>query len=68
MKVRGDFLGPPRISFKEFNNCFLTKFILVLLSKNKLEIKYSICCLLYHITYKTMQALLYQPLRFILVI
>ena len=44
----------------------VTKFILVLLSKNILKIRYSKSCILYHITYTTIEALLYQPLRFIL--
>ena len=44
----------------------VTKFILVLLSKNISLIRYSKSCLLYHITYITIEALLYQPLRFIL--
>ena len=43
-----------------------TKLILVLLSKNIAEIRYSKFCILYHITYTTIEALLYQPLRFIL--
>ena len=44
----------------------VTKVILVLLSKNISKIRYSELCLLYHITYTTIEALLYQPLRFIL--
>ena len=40
-----------------------TKFILVLLSKNKSKIRYSKSCILYSITYTTIEALLYQPLR-----
>ena len=44
----------------------VTKFILVLLSENILKIRYSKSCILYHITYTTKEALLYQPLRFIL--
>ena len=50
------------------NNFFrlkATKFILVPLSKNKFEIRYSIFCILYHITYMTLETLLYQPLRLI---
>ena len=43
-----------------------TKFILVLLSKIISKIRYSKYCILYHITYTTIEALLYQPLRFIL--
>ena len=42
-----------------------TKFTLLLLSKVKLKISYSKSCILYHITYATIEALLYQPLRFI---
>ena len=49
---------------KKFSNCFfylmVTKFILVLLSKNISKIRYSKSCIFYHIT------LLYQLLRFIL--
>ena len=44
----------------------VTKFVLVLLSKNISKIRYSNYCILYHITYITIKALLYQPLRFIL--
>ena len=44
----------------------VTKFILVLLSKNISKISYSKSCILYHITYTTIEALLNQPLRFIL--
>ena len=43
-----------------------TKFILVLLSKNILKIRYSKSCILYHITYTTIESLHHQPLRFIL--
>ena len=43
-----------------------TKFTLVLLSKIISKIRYSKACILYHITYTTIEALLYQPLRFIL--
>ena len=44
------------------------KFILVLLSKNTSKIRYSKIkkLKLYHITYTTIEVLLYQPLRFIL--
>ena len=42
------------------------KFILVPLSKNISKIRYSKSCILYHITYTTIEALLYQPLRVIL--
>ena len=45
-----------------------TKFTLVLLSKIISEIRYSKSCILYHITYTTIEALLYQPLRFILTV
>ena len=44
----------------------VTKFILVLLSKNISKIGYSKYCILDHITYTTIEALLYQSLRFIL--
>ena len=44
----------------------VTKFILVLLSNNISKIRYSKSCILYHITFTTIEALLYQPLRFIL--
>ena len=44
----------------------VTKFILVLLSKNILKIRYSKLCILYQITYTTIEALHYQPQRFIL--
>ena len=44
----------------------ITKFILVLLSKSISKIRYSKSYLLYHITYTTKEALLYQPQRFIL--
>ena len=43
-----------------------TKFRLVLLSKIIMKIRYSKSCILYHITYTTLEALLYQPLRIIL--
>ena len=43
-----------------------TKFTLVLMSKILSKIINSKSCLLYHITYSTIEALLYQPLRFIL--
>ena len=42
-----------------------TKFTLLLLSKIILKIRYSKSCILYHITYTTIGALLYQPRRFI---
>ena len=42
-----------------------TEFTLVLLSKIISKIRYSKSCILYHITYTTIEALLYQPLRFI---
>ena len=45
-----------------------TKFTLVLLSKIISKIRYSKSCILYHITYTTIEALLYQPLRFILIL
>ena len=43
-----------------------TKFTFVLLSKIILKIRYSKSCISYHITYTPIEALLYQPLRFIL--
>ena len=43
-----------------------TKAILVLLSKNISKIRYSKSCILHHITYTAIEALLYQPLRIIL--
>ena len=43
-----------------------SKFTPVLLSKIISKIRYSKSCILYHITYTTIEALLYQPLRFIL--
>ena len=42
------------------------KFTLVLLSKIILKIRYLKACILYNITYTTIEALLYKPLRFIL--
>ena len=42
-----------------------TKFTLVLLSKINSKIRYSKSCIVYHIAYTTIAALLYQPLRFI---
>ena len=55
---------------REVSNCFFdflaTKFTLVLLSKIISKIRYSKSCILYNITYTTIEALLYQPLRFIL--
>ena len=50
----------------QFFYLMVTKFILMLLSKNISKIRYSKSCILYHITYTTIEALLYQPLRFIL--
>ena len=44
----------------------ITKFMLELLSKNISKIRYSKSCIVYHITYTTIYALLYQPQRFIL--
>ena len=44
-----------------------TKFTLVLLSNIISKIRYSKSCILYYITYKTIEALLYQSLRFILI-
>ena len=44
----------------------VTKFILVLLSKNISKIRYSKSCILYHITYTTIEALLYQPIKVLL--
>ena len=43
-----------------------TKFTLVLPSKIISKIRYLKSYMLYHITYITIEALLYQPLRFIL--
>ena len=43
-----------------------TKFTLGLLSKIISKIRYSKSCTLYHISYTTIEVLLYQPLRFIL--
>ena len=43
-----------------------TKFTLLLMSKIISKIRDSKSCILYHITYTTIEALLYQPLRFIL--
>ena len=43
-----------------------TKFTLELLSEIISKTRYSKYCILYHITYTTIEALLYQPLRFIL--
>ena len=43
----------------------ITKFILVPLSKSISRIRYSQSCILYHITYTTKEALLFQPQRFI---
>ena len=44
-----------------------TEFTLELLSKTILKIRNSKYYILYHITYTTIEALLYQPLRFILI-
>ena len=38
----------------------------MLLSKTISKVRYSKSCILYHITYTTIEALLYQPLSFIL--
>ena len=43
-----------------------TKFTFVLLSKIISKIRYSKSCILYHITYTTIEALFYQLLRFLL--
>ena len=49
-----------------FNDFMATKFTLVLLSKIISKIRVSKSCILYHITYTTIEALLYIPLRFLL--
>ena len=49
-----------------FFDFMASKFTLELLSKIISKIRYSKYCILYHITYATIEALLYQPLRFIL--
>ena len=49
-----------------FCDFMATNFTLVLLSKIILKIRYSKSCILYHITLRTIETLLYQPLRFIL--
>ena len=49
-----------------FYDLIPTKFTLVLQSKIISKIRYSKSCILYHIKYTTIEALLYQPLRFIL--
>ena len=49
-----------------FFDFMATKFTLVLLSKIISKIRYLKSCILYHVTYTTVEALLYQPLRFIL--
>ena len=54
--------GPQLFFFFYF---MASKFTLVLLSKIILKIRYSKSCILYHITYTIIEALLYQPLRFI---
>ena len=48
-----------------FFDFMATKFTLVLLSKIISKIRYSKSCISYKITYTTIEALLYQPLRFI---
>ena len=52
---------------KLFLDFMATKFTLVLLSKIISKIRYSKLCILYHIRYTTIDALLYQPLKFILI-
>ena len=49
-----------------FFDLMATKFTLELLSKIISKIRYSKSCILHNITYTTIEALLYQPLRFIL--
>ena len=49
-----------------FFDFMATKFTLVLLSNIISKIKYSKSCILYHKTYTTIEAMLNQPLRFIL--
>ena len=49
-----------------FFDFMATKFTLVLLSKIISNVRYSKSCILYHITYTTIEDLLYQPLGFIL--
>ena len=49
-----------------FFNLITTKSILMILSTNISKIRYSKSCILYHITYTTIEALLYQSLRIIL--
>ena len=54
---------------RSLSNCLdlmATKFTLELLSKIISKIRYSKSCILYYITYTAIEALLYQPLRFIL--
>ena len=51
-----------------FFHFMATKFTLVLLSKIISEVSYSKSCILYHIIYTRIEALLYQPLRFILTV
>ena len=57
--------GPKDPFVRSALNCFFyfmtTKFKLVLLPKIILKITYSKSCILYHITYTTIEALLYQP-------
>ena len=53
----------------EFSNCFFSydnEIHTCTTVKNISKITYSKSCILYHITYTTIEALLYQPLRFIL--
>ena len=49
-----------------FSDFMGTKLTLVLLSKIISKIRFSKFCILYYITYTAIEALLYQPLRFIL--
>ena len=51
---------------KLFFDVMATKFTLVLLSKIISKIRYSKSCILYHIRYTKIEALPYQPLRFML--
>ena len=50
-----------------FFDFMATKFTLVLQSKIILKIRYSKNCISYHITNTTIEALLNQPLKFILI-
>ena len=54
----------PKRSQQFFFDFMATKFTLVLLSKIISKIRYSKSCILYHITYTTIESLHYQPLRF----